>query len=87
MEADLLRIILDWKIILILVVVIIVLPTIFYFASLDKSAVKLKKVKVTSQKNNVDGEGDRQQQSENSEPDKGETSNPRDRSIQTEEKR
>jgi hypothetical protein len=48
MEIDIFRVILDWKIVLITIIVIITLPIIFYFASLNKTPIKIKKVKIAS---------------------------------------
>jgi hypothetical protein len=45
-DINILEILLNWKIVLIVIVVILILPVIFYFASLDKNAVKVKKIKI-----------------------------------------
>jgi hypothetical protein len=87
MDVDLLRIIMDWKIILILVVVIITLPLIFYFASLDKAAVRVKKIKMAPHETETKGDDDQQQKAEQSGREKRTTPYRRDRSVQSKEER
>jgi uncharacterized protein YxeA len=87
MKVELLRIILDWKIILILIVVIITLPLIFYFASLDKTAVRVKKIKLAARETKNDSEDDRQQEAEQGGRDRRTAPSPRDRSVQSKEER
>ncbi|MBN1797839.1 MAG: hypothetical protein JW822_04655 [Spirochaetales bacterium] len=84
---DFLKIIFDWKIVLLLIVVIILLPAIFYFASLNKSAVRVKKIKVTSRKTEVASEKEQKQKSETSGQVKGETAYRGDSSVQSKEER
>ncbi len=87
MGADFLKIIMDWKIVFLLVVVIIMLPAIFYFASLDRKAVKLKKIKMASRKTEVSDESEQQKKSITGERDKAEAAYRGDRSVQSKEKR
>jgi hypothetical protein len=47
---DLVAVLLDWRIILIAVIMIFILPLIFYLSSLDKKPVKVKKVKMKIKK-------------------------------------
>ena len=47
MGIDFFKVILDWKMVLITIIVIITLPIIFYFASLNKTPIKVKKVKIS----------------------------------------
>jgi uncharacterized membrane protein len=81
------EILLNWKIVLIVIVVIFVLPIIFYFVSLDKNAVKMKKIKIAPQKAKAVKKEGPQPGSVKTEEDRKETAYESEDSAQLKEKR
>jgi hypothetical protein len=86
-NVDLIQILLNWKLVLIVIVVIVVLPIIFYFASLDKKAVKVKKIRYKSDKGETPTEPGQQSTPEETKEGKRRSSSDEERSVRFKEER